>query len=185
LIFKFPVVKLVDWRGRGQELLASDNPFAMVVLAHLKVMKAKSDVSKKFLVKCELMLLLRERGYTVDATQSLLRFLDWLIRLPEELERKLENEIDELTEGKRMPYVTSWERRGEKRGRREGKKIGEKQGLLEAVILQLKRKLGKLDADVKAQIEKLSIARLKKLAEALLDFTQPDDLERWLKRKAG
>lgn len=80
-----------------------------------------------------------------------------------------------------MPYITSWERRGEKRG----KKIGEKQGLLDAITLLLKRKFGKLDAEVKAQLEKLSVVRLKKLAEALLDFSQPDDLERWLKRRAG
>ncbi|MCI0524692.1 MAG: DUF4351 domain-containing protein [Acidobacteria bacterium] len=181
LVFIFPVARLVDWRGREQELLASDNPFAMVVLAHLKVIEAKGDVNKKYLVKRELLLLLGERGYSDEAIYSLLRFLDWLIRLPEELAQKLEDEIEEITEGKRMPYVTSWERRGEKRG----KKIGEKQGLLDAVTLQLKRKFGKLDADIKARLEKLSVARLKKLVEALLDFSQPDDLERWLKRKAG
>ena len=80
-----------------------------------------------------------------------------------------------------MPYVTHWERRGEKRGRKEG----EKQGLLDAIFRLLNRKLGKLDDKVQAQIEKLSVARLKKLVEDLLDFSQPDDLERWLKRKAG
>ncbi len=181
LIFKFPVVKLADWRGREQELLASDNPFAMVVLAHLKVMEAKGDVSKKYLVKRELILLLRERGYSAEAMYSLLRFLDWLIRLPEELEQKLGNEIEEIAEERPMPYITSWERRG----RKEGMKIGEKQGTLDTVIRLLKRKFGKLDANVKAQIEKLSLARLKRLAEALLDFSQPDDLERWLKRRAG
>jgi hypothetical protein len=181
LVFEFPVVMLVAWRGREAELLVSDNPFAMVVLAHLKVMEAKGEVNKKYLVKRELTLLLRERGYSREQTYSLLRFLDWLIRLPEELEQKLDDEIEEITEEKHMPYVTHWERRGEKRGRKEGVK----EGLLEAVIRQLDRKLGKLDAEVKTRIEKLSVARLKKLVEDLLDFSQPDDLERWLKRKAS
>ncbi len=120
-----------------------------------------------------------------DKLAKVLRFLDWLIRLPEELGQKLEDEIEKITGGKRMPYVTSWERRGEKRGRKEGKKIGVKQGLLDAIIRQLNRKLGKLDAEVKTQIEKLSVARLRKLFEDLLDFSQPADLERWLKRRAG
>ncbi len=84
-----------------------------------------------------------------------------------------------------MPYITHWERRGEKRGRAEGKKIGEKQGLLDASVRLLNLKIGKLDADVQAKIEKLSVARLKNLIEDLLDFTQPSDLERWLKRKTG
>ena len=119
----------------------------------------------------------------------------WLIRLPEELDQKLEIEIEEITEGKHMPYVTSWERIAEKRGRSigrsegrtegkaEGRKIGVKESLLDTVVRQLKRKIGKLDDDIKLRLEKLSVARLKKLAEDLLDFSQPDDLERWLKRK--
>ena len=75
-----------------------------------------------------------------------------------------------------MPYITSWERIAQKRG--EGK------GKLDLVLRQLKRKSGKLDETITSQIEKLSTARLDKLAEALLDFTQPSDLERWLKTKA-
>jgi hypothetical protein len=185
LLFEFPVARIVEWRGREQELLASKNPFALVVLAQLKVLEATGDVRKKYLVKRELIVLLQERGYSTEATRSLLRFLDWLIRLPEELDQKLENEFEEFTEGKPMPYVTSWERIAEKRGRKEGKKIAAKETLLDTVLRQLKRKVGKLDNDIKLQLEKLSVVRLKKLAEALLDFSQPDDLERWLKRKAG
>jgi Domain of unknown function (DUF4351) len=185
LLFEFPVARIVDWRGREQELLASTNPFALVVLAHLKVMGAKGDVQKKYLVKRELILLLQERGYTAEATKSLLRFLDWLIRLPEGLDRKLEIEIEEITEEKRMPYVTSWERRAEKRGRTEGKKLGVKESLLDTVLRQLKLKIGKLDHDIKQRLEKLSVSRLKKLTEDLLNFSQRDDLERWFKRKTG
>ncbi len=185
LVFKFPVVRLADWRGREAELLASKNPFALVVLAHLKVMEAGGDVSQKYLVKRELILLLRERGYSARARYSLLRFLDWLIRLPEGLEQKLDTEVEKITGGKRMPYVTSWERRGEKRGRKEGKKEVKKEGLLDAVLRQLKKKVGTLDAKIKARIERLSLARLRQLSEALLDFSQAADLETWLKRKTG
>jgi hypothetical protein len=105
-----------------------------------------------------------------------LRFFDWLIRLPEAAELKLEREVDAARGAKRMPYITSWERMGVKRGRKEG--------LLKAITRQLRRKLGRLDAQMKAQLERLSAARLEQLSEALLDFSQPDDLERWLKRKA-
>ena len=80
-----------------------------------------------------------------------------------------------------MPYITSWERMGVKRGRKEGRKEGQ----LELVLRQLKKKLGTLDAKIKTRIERLSLARLTQLSEALLDFSQATDLERWLKRKAG
>ena len=176
-VFEFPVVELSGWRGREDELLASDDPFALVVLAHLKVSQAKNDAQQKYAVKRELILLLYEHGYSEEYAQSLLRFFDWLIRLPEAAERKLEREIDAARREKRMPYITSWERMGMKRGRKEG--------LLKAITRQLRRKLGRLDAKMKARLERMSAARLEQLAEALLDFSQPDDLERWLKRKTG
>ncbi|MGH9841434.1 MAG: DUF4351 domain-containing protein [Blastocatellia bacterium] len=181
LLFEFPVAIVVHWRGREQELLTSRKPFALVVLAHLRVMEAKGDVRKKYLVKRELILLLEERGYAPEATNSLLRFLDWLIRLPVELEQKLDIEIDEIKEVKHMPYISRWERRIEERA----EKIAEKKSLLDTVARQLKLKIGKLDNDIKQRLEKLSVARLKKLTEDLLDFSQRDDLERWFKRRAG
>jgi hypothetical protein len=176
-IFKFPVVKLDDWRGREAELLISDNLFALVVLAHLKVRAMKNNAQRKYAVKRELALLLYGRGYNDEDNESLLRFLNWMIRLPEPAERKLDNEIDAVTGGKHMQYVTTWERRGEKRGRQEGQ--------LGLVLLQLHKKFGKLDARVEAQIKRLSQTRLTQLAEALLDFSQTKDLGIWLKRKTG
>ena len=173
MVFEFPVVKLDDWRGCTAELMASDEPFALVVLAHLKVRAVKNNVQRKYAVKRELILLAYERGYSNQYTQSLLRFLDWLIRLPEPAEQKLKREVDVARGEKRMSYITSWERMGEKRGERK-------------VILQiLQHKLGSLDEKLSRQIEKLSAKRLEQLAEALLDFSQSADLERWLKRKAG
>ena len=44
----------------------------------------------------------------------MLRFIDWVLQLPEELERRLEEELPEITGGKTMPYVTSWERMAKK-----------------------------------------------------------------------
>jgi hypothetical protein len=183
--FKFPVVKLDDWRGREAELLASTEPFALVVLAHLKVRAKKNTTAHKYAVKRELSLLLFERDYSTEYKQSILRFLDWMFRLPAPAELKLDKEIDALTGGKAMQFVTHWERRGEKRGRKLGRQEGREEGQLELVLRLLQKKFGELDARVETQIKRLSLTRLIELAEALLDFTQPTDLERWLKRKAG
>jgi len=74
-----------------------------------------------------------------------------------------------------MPYVTSWERIAQKRG--------EQSGRLAVVLRLLKLKIGALDEKLKERIEKLPSARLDQLAVALLKFSQPSDLERWLKRR--
>jgi hypothetical protein len=183
--FKFPVVKLDDWRGREAELLASTEPFALVVPAHLKVRARKNTTAHKYAVKRELSLLLYERDFSTEYKQSLLRFLDWMFRLPAPVEVKLDKEIDALTGGKSMQFVTHWERRGEKRGRKLGRQEGRQEGLLEVVLRLLQKKFGELDARVEAQIKRLSLDRLVKLSEALLDFSQTRDLERWLKRNSG
>lgn len=175
LRFEFPVAKLVDWRGHEKELLASGNPFALVVLAHLRVLTTKGETSRKYAAKRELLLLLAARGYSRAYAESLLRFLDWLITLPEELEQKLGDELAELSEDKPMPYVTSWERRGRKEGRQEGQ--------LDLVLKLLKHKVGTLSAELRAQIGTLPEHRLQELATALLEFTQRADLEIWLKRR--
>lgn len=132
------------------------------------------------LFKREPALPLYERGYDKTYLESLLRFLDWLIRLPEAAEQKLDYEIEQLKGEESMPFVTHWERRGEKRGRREGRK----ESLLETVLRQLKKKLGELDTQARAQIELLSVPALTELAEALLDFSEAEDLELWLARKS-
>ncbi len=79
-----------------------------------------------------------------------------------------------------MPYVTSWERRGLERGQ----EIGEEKGQKKMVLQLLKWKFGALETEVAAKIEQLPVSRLNKLAKALLKFTKPADLTRWLDRNA-
>jgi predicted transposase/invertase (TIGR01784 family) len=65
---------------------------------------------------------------------------------------------------------------GEVRGLERGRTQGE-QGL---VLKQLIRKLGKIDPEVQARVNSLSIENVEFLGEALLDFTQMADLLSWL-----
>lgn len=184
LVFEFPVVKLTDWRGREKELEASREPFALVVLAQLKVLAAKGKTDKKYAAKRYLIELLLEKGFSREYVKSLLKFIDWLIQLPPELEERLSQEVEETKGGKKMPYVTSWERIAQQRGEQIGQERGEKSGRLALTLRLLKRKVGKLGVDTTARIEQLSVAQLDKLAEALLDFTNLADLKRWLERHA-
>ncbi len=46
LQFSFPITKLVDYKKRKEELVASDNPFAVVVMAHLAAQATKGKESQ-------------------------------------------------------------------------------------------------------------------------------------------
>lgn len=175
LLFEFNVVRIADWHRREEGLLVSENPFALVVLAQLKILelrrtrKQKDDLSK-YAAKRELIRLAYQRGYERKYIASLLRFIDWLMILPDELEDKLESEVEQFKEDKPMPYVTSWERRGIKQGQRQ------------IILSILAVKFGQVTDEVQTKIEKLPTEKLERLGVALLKFASPADLDKWLKR---
>jgi hypothetical protein len=109
---RFPSVKLLDWAGREAELEASDNVFATVVLAHLATQATRHDAKARFDRKLQLTRRLYERGLPRQKIIDLYRFLDWLMRLPEDLELQYTDTIHRIEEQLRMPYYTFVERRG-------------------------------------------------------------------------
>jgi predicted transposase YdaD len=49
------------------------------------------------------------------------------------------------------------------------------------ILRQLTRRIGSLAAEMRSQVQALSLAQLESLGEALLDFAEAGDLERWLR----
>ena len=64
-------------------------------------------------------------GYGRNEIIDLFAFIDWIMRLPKELEKSLWQEVQKIEEVKKMAYVTSVERIGiEKRQFRDGRIAG-------------------------------------------------------------
>lgn len=125
---EFPVVKLMDYRERWQELEADDNPFAVVVMAHLKAQETRHDPQAWQRWKFTLTRMLYEREYERQDILELFRFIDWLMVLPEELERAFQVELEQYEEERQMQYVTTIERWAEQRGLEQGIQQGIQQG---------------------------------------------------------
>ena len=132
--FKFPVVKLLDYSQRWAELSDNSNPFATVVMAHLKAKETRQDDSRRKRWKLDLTKRLYEKGYQREDIINLFRFIDWVMRLPEELERSFWQEVTQYEEAKKMPYITSGERIGIQKGLQ--------QGLLSGIKVLLEVKFG-------------------------------------------
>ena len=124
----YPIVKLLDWRSRRAELEASDNPFAVVLLAHLAAQETRERADARGQAKLALIRGLYQRGFTREDVLELLRLLDWLLALPEALEREVWRAVEALEKEGLMPYVTSYERMYEERFKEIGKAIGEEIG---------------------------------------------------------
>ncbi len=63
----------------------------------------------------------------------------------------------------------------------EGRQEGRQEGEVLLVLRQLSRRTGSLSSETQSQIQSLSLPQLEALADALLDFSQPSDLQDWLR----
>jgi hypothetical protein len=113
---EFPIVKLLDYAPQSQALEADPNPFATVVLAHLKALETRRSPADRQTWKVRLVKGLYERGMNPEDVRQLFRFIDWIMELPEGLERRFWDEITAYQQEKRMPFLTIAERVGMEKG---------------------------------------------------------------------
>jgi hypothetical protein len=117
---RFPIAKLLDFAPHEAMLETSDNPFAKVVLAHLKALQTRNDPVNRSAWKIWLVRGLYERGLSKEDARELLRVIDWLMDLPPALNESFQQELDKIQKENTVPFVTSFERYGIRKGLCEG-----------------------------------------------------------------
>ncbi len=188
LHFRFGTVKLLDYQQRWTELENSDNPFATVVMAHLKTQQTTKQLGERKTWKFSLIRRLYEQGLEERDIRNLYRFIDWVMILPKGLEAEFWQDFKLFEQELTMSYITTGERIGYERGKEEGKQEGRQEGRQEgkreqaqALVLRLlQKRVGNLPPEVRQQIQNLSLEKLEALGEALLDFSANADLLNWL-----
>ncbi|NJK64272.1 MAG: hypothetical protein HC921_17680 [Synechococcaceae cyanobacterium SM2_3_1] len=137
LSLRFPIVKLVDFEDRWSELEVSDNPMAVVVMAHLRSRMTKSDAQARKRWKWILTRRLYERGYSREDVIRLVRVMDRMMTLPPELKRQFREELEQYEAEVKMPLISSMEELAKEEGREEGIQIGKQAGIQEVAINML------------------------------------------------
>lgn len=153
--FEFPIVKLLDFTERSQELATSANPISTIILAHLAALQTRKDPAQRRSQKFALVRSLFERGLAADSVRQLFRLIDWFMQLPVELERAFKDDLQQLEEEKRMPYITSIERMGIEKGRAEGREEGREEGLLSSLKMGLQRRFGDEGIALYSEVQKI------------------------------
>lgn len=159
----------------------SNNPFAIVVMAYLRMFETRRDPRKRLEWKLILTRMLYDRGYSERDVVDLFRFLDWLMFLPDDLQHEYRDELERFEEERKMPYVTTIERMGIEKGREQGVQ----QGSAEIVVGLLQMRLGVLDEKTLLAVRALTFERIRELSVALLNFSSTDDLADWLREHAS
>ncbi len=155
-----PALFAWDCNSRWAELEADPNPFALVVMAHLKTKATRGEKMSRLRWKVQLIRQLYERGYERQQVLELLRFIDWVLKLPEELADRFRAEVRDLEEELEVRYVTSIER------------------LTRIEILErlLKCRFKELPAWARSRLEKASVPELDRWTERILDAKRLDDV---------
>lgn len=148
---RFPIVKLLEYADQAEELASQTNPFAIVVLAHVRTLETRGKPDERRNVKLALVKNLYEHGWSGDDIRKLFRFIDWIMDLPEELKQSFWQEFHEYEERKHMPYITSVERIGMEKGRQEGRK----ETLVEAIAMDVELKFPDQTAEIMKRVQEL------------------------------
>ncbi len=162
---EFPVVKLLEWDGQLEALLVSDNPFAVVTAAHLLTKRTRRDSQARYVAKLRLIRMLYERDWDRQRIWNLITVIDWLMRLPAELESRLRYDVDCLEEERQMRYVTSFERMA----REEGMQQGMQQGEARVLRHLLTRRFGALPEWVEQRLNSATAEQIEAWAERVID----------------
>ncbi len=115
-----------------KQLISSDNPFALVILAGLYTIKSlgKKAGNQRFIFKFNLTKLLLQKKYNKEKIIRILKFLDGLLFLPDELEIKFSKDIEQFIGGGEKKMGITMEmtniyqvgvHQGEEKGREKGR----------------------------------------------------------------
>jgi hypothetical protein len=173
---EFPAVKLMDYEDQLEYLLADPNPFALVTAAHLLTRQTRHDPQIRYAAKWRLARLLYQRDWDRQRIIDLFAVVDWLLRLPQELEERLWGAVMELEQEKNMPYVTSVERIGLRRGLDQGRKEGRQEGEATVLLRQIELKFGPPDAASRNRVESADAETLLRWSERILTAGSLEEL---------
>ena len=175
---RFPIAKLTDYHDKVNELLAADNSFAIVTATHILTQRTRKNDEERYQAKRLLVRLLYQRKWDKQRVIDLFGVIDWMMRLPEELDQQLWQEIEILEENEKMQYVTSVQRFEIAKVRQEGLLEGRQKGLLEGEAemlgLMLKHRFGELSDEV---INRLRLASEDQLKEWLISAISASNLD--------
>jgi GNAT superfamily N-acetyltransferase len=110
----FKTVKILDFQPLPYVL--EKKPLGIIINAYFSPLKTQKDNNQRYDIKLQLTKSLYQQGLDKDTILELYCFIDMALALPEGLEVKYTQTIEEYEEKMNMPYITSAERIGIQKG---------------------------------------------------------------------
>jgi len=182
VLLRFPTAKLLDWLPHIAELETSTSIFGVVTLTHLRALMTRENTHQRFDVKLQLARSLYQRDYTRQQIIDLLRFINWIITLPAEMNHQFWITHQAFEQENKMPYMMEFEKEAHQRGYKEGlakaKELYAETGVhsLHAAIIDLLRtRFGSVPRVLRSRIK--AIASPNELQSLLLTSVKVHSLQ--------
>lgn len=175
----FSTAKLLDLDE--DTLLASDNPFALVSLAHLRSQRERRDAESLFAAKWQLTRLLYERAWSKERIIAMFKVINWMMALPEPQQTRYWHAVIKLEKERKMELITpleqsfmdkGWQKglqHGLEKGLEKGREEGCREGAAELLARMLTQRFGPLPKTVHKRLGKASMEQLEAWSDALLE----------------
>jgi hypothetical protein len=93
LNLNFPTIKLLDYQQKWSELETNLNPFAIMIMAHLKTKATTSNLTEREQWKWYLIRSLYDKEYSKLEIVKLFKFIDAMMTLPALLQQNLNKKL--------------------------------------------------------------------------------------------
>jgi len=154
-------------------------------------MKTARNKKKRVNEKLELIKHLYQKGFSKQDIINLLRFIDWVLELPDDVEPLFQQELEKFEKEKKMYYITQLQRpsyekgmeMGVKKGREEAKNEGINKGISRTVSRQIAKKF---NSDIRRELPRLRnlpTNDLLELAENIFSYKSLNSVHDWIKQK--
>ena len=181
---EYPILKILDFKDEKQSLESSENPFALIILAQLVAIETSGKAEARLISKYHLTKWLYLHGLKKEDVFSLLRFVDEILALPDNLGLKYRQQVSELEQELQVSYMTTseknWLNEGMQKGRVQGMEQGFEKGIAQGIEQGIEQ--GKQVGEINVLI-KLLKARFHEVPEQYLIKLQNADLatlEKWV-----
>ncbi len=164
----------------------ANNPFALVVAAHLAALETRPEEPARLQRALHLVRLLLRRGFRQDEVDGIFRLLEAIMTMSEGLADRFDREVARLEEEHAVKLITRSELRGMKKGRQEGRQEGRLEGHRRALHRVVLARFGEAPAGLEEALEAIGdLEALMRLVEVAVTVPSATELLTAARRQAG
>jgi len=177
----FPIAKILDYEPQWETLSQELNPFAIMVMAHLKTLTTTGNPTLRQQWKWILVRSLYEKGYNKQDIIKIFKLIDRMMGLPVELQKSFNETVKVYEEERKMPLLSRMEEMAIEQGIERGIERGTLQNARESIVTVLRFRLGELPPSlVETLNNQTELPKLKQLLEIALAVNSLEEFEQHL-----